>query len=548
MTTRSRDPTYSSPAVKRQRSTSVGVTTYPSCLSRLESLPTEILQLIFFASLNGNLLRAAPRIASKLSGSRGVYRTAFLIAFYHPHILDLRSAFKFDHLLSDMVIPIPSWEVRSMQKIVLDSQWCTFGWFKSLASELLDYAYAVYRNTHAIDLPSESYSSLDRLLRKREDLLALCGAAGGALDDNERYLELVIDPFDMRINYWSDEIERDDDSLDQADGRAGRWQLQLRGIGSAPVRSEFLRGQYDDSDHFRRFIKETIILVPEIKSPRSTRTDMWEFLERSMLDAISNDQVKVLRDLLEINYFFWPEDAPFTLSPRLFVAAARQDYPDSLYLLFQVDPAALPRSESNLRWLAADLEEQRTITKEHRYGMRKKRRDNKAGGGVYSEDARRIAVQLDYYMQYTEDMDEAISHYVRTGCLMRKANPLSPDFSLRTEYTPLESHCDNRLFGCEDEYCLQDKSGHTCVLANHSAGEGSDQVDWPPSIGSDSDDWPNDDGLDMIHDESTSVEDEESAVPRIPSGLDWVCLRFKRNDDDNSIKWDRKEDYHYMMA
>jgi hypothetical protein len=132
MTTRSREQIYTSPAAKRRRTTSTDATKHPSHLSRIESLPTEILQLVFFASLNGNLLRASPRIAAKLSGSRNIYRTGFFIAFYHPHILELRDAFKFNYLLPHVESPISSWEVRSMQKIVLESRWCTFGWFKSI--------------------------------------------------------------------------------------------------------------------------------------------------------------------------------------------------------------------------------------------------------------------------------------------------------------------------------------------------------------------------------------------------------------------------------
>jgi hypothetical protein len=49
-----------------------------------------------------------------------------------------------------------------------------------------------------------------------------------------------------------------------------------------------------------------------------------------MLQAILKGEVKILRDLLKINYLLWPEDAPLKLSPRLFVAAARQGENDLL--------------------------------------------------------------------------------------------------------------------------------------------------------------------------------------------------------------------------
>ena len=82
MTTRSLEPMYLFPAANRPRTDDFDVSAYWSLLSCIDSLPTEILQLIFFVSLNGNLLRAAPRIAAKLSGSRNIYRTAFFVAVF----------------------------------------------------------------------------------------------------------------------------------------------------------------------------------------------------------------------------------------------------------------------------------------------------------------------------------------------------------------------------------------------------------------------------------------------------------------------------------
>src|SRR5205823_3839839 len=80
--------------------------------SLFENLPTEILQQIFFAGLNGNLLKASPRIAVKLSGSQNIYRTSFFIAFYHHQILELRKEFRFEYLVPYIEVPVPAWELR----------------------------------------------------------------------------------------------------------------------------------------------------------------------------------------------------------------------------------------------------------------------------------------------------------------------------------------------------------------------------------------------------------------------------------------------------
>jgi hypothetical protein len=548
MITRSREPIYSSPAAaKRRRTNSTDAPEPPSHLSRIESLPTEILQLVFFASLNGNLLRASPRIAAKLSGSRNIYRTAFFIAFYHPHILELRDAFKFNYLLPDVKSPIPSWEVRSMQKIVLDSRWCTFGWFKSLASELLDYAYNLWRKVYAADVPPQSPDRTDLLPRDRDDLLALCDRACGAENAIGEYVELVIDPFNLSINIWpkEEEEEREEEDADQEYEAATRWHLQLIGIGSTPLRSDLLRGPYDEHDHFRLLVNETMLSFPGIKPPHPKQTDRWEYLETSMLDAILKEQVLILQGLLEINYFFWPEDAPFKLSPRLFIAAAQQDGDEMLYLLFQVDPTSMPRNERNLRWTAKYLEDHSIITKEDRLAERMKRREHRANGGVYSEEALRLAAQLDCWREYTEQLDEAIAHYVWTGCLMGKHEPLSPDFLVRTRHTRMEGICESRLFGCEEDRWLAEKSEHVCSSAKSQEAYDSDLDDWPPWDEFDLKSWTGTDGLDM-YDTSALGEDEYPVQCTMPSGLDWVSLSVTRGDDW-LLRMDRKEDYHYMM-
>jgi hypothetical protein len=99
----------------------------------LERQPSEFLQQIFFGALNGNILRASRRIAVKLS-NQAVYWTAF-VAFYHQNPVELRTLY--NYLLPEITTQIPYWEIRSMVKIVLDSRWCTWGWFKTLYWELL---------------------------------------------------------------------------------------------------------------------------------------------------------------------------------------------------------------------------------------------------------------------------------------------------------------------------------------------------------------------------------------------------------------------------
>ncbi len=68
-------------------------------VSRLESLPAELLEQIFLASANGNLLLAAPRIATRLSGSETLYRAVFTLAFYNHRLRDTLDSLQISFLV-----------------------------------------------------------------------------------------------------------------------------------------------------------------------------------------------------------------------------------------------------------------------------------------------------------------------------------------------------------------------------------------------------------------------------------------------------------------
>jgi hypothetical protein len=324
------------------------------------------------------------RLESRQSslGARIFYRTAFSLAFYHPHILELREVFKFDYLLLQLELPIPSWEVRSMQKIVLDSRWCTFGWFRSLASELLDYAYDLYRNVYVVDVPFGQIERLDAMQRNREDFMDMCDNGCGGANANGQYFELVFDPFKLSIIEWS---EQDLDRAIKDMGEIERlWYLELRCIGSMSVCSRNLRRSYNNNDCFRLLVTDSSLPVPTQNPRQPHETDVFWYLETCMHEAICNHETTRLQELLQIDYFFWPENAPFKISPRLLVAAAVQDDMDALYLLFQVDPTSMPRSDRYIRQLAVYLRLESRDMKLQRYRARRNRREARARGLEYS--------------------------------------------------------------------------------------------------------------------------------------------------------------------
>ncbi len=64
----------------------------------------ELLEQIFVASGNGNLLPTCPRSAAKLSGSDTVRKRAFLVAFYPCRLLEVAELFSLDTYI---LTPVP---------------------------------------------------------------------------------------------------------------------------------------------------------------------------------------------------------------------------------------------------------------------------------------------------------------------------------------------------------------------------------------------------------------------------------------------------------
>jgi hypothetical protein len=405
-----------------------------------------------------------------------------------------------------------------MQKIVLDSRWCTYGWFRGLSRELLDYAFNLYRTVYATKVDRNALDRLDRLQRKRKDALFL-----GGLDPSGKYIELIMDPFNLSINVWPYKPDEKDEQNEDICDKAGRWHLQLRGIGSIPFRPAPLRSRYndsyDDGDPFRSLVNEIVWQIPHVKGCKVNKSDPWEYLEAAMLIAISKRYLHLLQTLLEIHYFFWPDDAPFKLSPRLFAAAARSKCVKVLYLLFQLDPMSFtPTTSKNLFYLAQNLE---SLSSDHEgieWILRKHRRRRVATGHLYSEEELRREMQNNCYRKDMGYLDAAVAHYIRTGCPMNKVNSMSPNFFFRTSnLTPVQEICNTELFGCREDGWLPAQANHVCLAERVPAnGSNDDQVEtWD---GSDTESSPD---MDKYDDEDEFIDDHDDEESPL-DGLAWA--------------------------
>jgi hypothetical protein len=118
-------------------------------------------------------------------------------------------------------------------------------------------------------------------------------------------------------------------------------------------------------------------------------------------------------------------------------------------------------------------------------------------------------VQLDFWQEYTEQMDDAIALYVRTGSLINKPDPFSPNFSVRSHQKPVAEISESKLFGDEDESWPEDKSKPLSGSAASQAEEGVDLYDWTIRDDSDLESWLESDGVDTSDETDTGIFTEK---------------------------------------
>ena len=402
----------------------------------LEGLPAELLQQIFFTALNGNLLKASPRVAVKLSGSDAVRQAAFFLCFYSPDIAKIRDHFEFRGILSDICVPVPFWELRSMTHAVLNSSWCKWSWVKNFLYGLLTNAVYRFERDYTSNVDEKTTHYLRWICQHREKKITdlaireLHGKGPGGED-----VGIGINLFDISINSYPDECGDDVfDFLYDTDTWTDfdTFRLQCNAFGSKQLKAGQLNDYYPDDTPFLEIVGQALnIGEPD---PTKPTLDLWERHESQMMDAAKCGSEKELRDILQVDYFFYPEDVPYKISPRLFRAAAKVDVGDSetdwkgrnLHVLFDIDPFSLPRGDRALkRWagFAADR------CRSHKWEMRRLNRQLAAWpveSSLLSSLKKKALEKKMQQVEYWHNRDVAILRYIRYGVLDFHPDLLSP--------------------------------------------------------------------------------------------------------------------------
>jgi hypothetical protein len=425
--------------------------------SRLESLPTEILQQVFITAANGNLIAASPVVGMKLSGSGGFYCATFMMAFYSHMASEMFEVHQLRSYKKHLGAVISSWDVRSLTRAILEGVWCTYGLVKSWLDATLRYAIDEFRRL----APCGKHGRLlDKYLTGQKEIETLIGAAFSATDSAKRSWQLEPCMWDIRITRHSDVYKDAEDeyeadlALDEAydeDALTAQWaedlvrEYQMRFLGVMTIGDEKWNGKciiFDEDERFGNVIELYSGLNIKELQPQPSTLDFFELLEERALRATRNTHW--LRETLALDYYLRPEFEPFKISPQLYRTAAAVDmklerqqilqrhyFTSAIHVLFNLDPSSLPRTDTALRrW------EEYAVTRLVRYhnDLSKlqidvcERRGSTRNGVLRRRDANRFRA-CKVTRMYCYEMDLKVLKYIRTGEVESAPASASPDFT-----------------------------------------------------------------------------------------------------------------------
>ncbi|KAI2710014.1 hypothetical protein CBS147332_5670 [Penicillium roqueforti] len=180
--------------------------------SRLESLPVEILQLIFLHSLEVNLPRASPRLSQALSNPL-LYTWLIRLAFSSPNLGSREGFFTPDFLPPPLDFWALPWQERQqLQTDLLACRWCTLPLFRKCQREYV--AHTIRRKCAGLVFHPDDQAVLSNLDSRFENLEACDWAVLGRrgkgdlvipaqLEDTSRTPSRTVDrTVDRKVAIW----------------------------------------------------------------------------------------------------------------------------------------------------------------------------------------------------------------------------------------------------------------------------------------------------------------------------------------------------------
>ncbi|KAL4917660.1 hypothetical protein BDW62DRAFT_183059 [Aspergillus aurantiobrunneus] len=339
-------------------------------LSRLESLPVELIEKIFLYSLNVNLPRCSRSISAAVSSER-VYRALTLLAFWDDSYTQVPTpmsdsatpgtatstesaaaatapgATEISALLRPVdYVPLDRDERKSLQTSVLRCRWCTI---ERLLSHLPDLMrLTVYRHWFSanIHMTSDSENSLRSMLAQKGDIYSFKGTG----KDGNHYTLSIVPIVSITVNCFETE------------------QQTTNGIFSImEIPDKFLIGTDAGFSESHAQFLEILRMASGFNRSDVAPTEISfsrEAIQQGIHTALIERNAEVLTTLLKIDEYTSrgestsaTQSLPYTVPADHFRTAVRvaRDDPSLFQLLLRASAESLPADDSEITQWAMDL-------------------------------------------------------------------------------------------------------------------------------------------------------------------------------------------------
>lgn len=337
-------------------------------LSRLESLPVELIEKIFLYSLNVNLPRCSQSISAAVSSER-VYRALTLLALWDdsyaqrsltagdpaipesPSTPEVAAAVTSETEISRLLrpldyVPLLRNERKHLQTNVLRCRWCTIERLLSYLPDLMRLTVQRHWLSAGFQMTSDSLDNLRLLLAQKNDTCSFKGT-----DKDENHYTLSITPF-VSITVTCLETEK---------------QTTHPIIGVLEIPDKLLSGTAAGfSENHARFL-EIVRIASGFNRSDVASIDITfsrEAIQHGIHTALVEHYADALTTLLKIDeYTFRGENTsatqtlPYMIPPEHFRTAVRvaRDDPKFFNLLLRASAESLPADDSEITQWAMEL-------------------------------------------------------------------------------------------------------------------------------------------------------------------------------------------------
>lgn len=326
-------------------------------LSRLETLPVELIEKIFLLSLNVNLPRASASLAATVSSER-IYRALILFAFWNDvpsstGPFDAVSATAIAKILRPLeYIPLDLNERAALQSAILRCKWCTAQRLLSRFPDLMGLSIQRYWFSAGIAMTEDQEEKLRRFLAREEEENETRSFEGTDKDNN--HYTLSVSPL-VSVTVTCHETET-------------AQTHRILSITEFPER--FLKGGNGFTSETIAYL-ETLRLASGFNTSELMETHVAlsrDALQKGIHAALVEHNAEALTSLLKIDEYHFrcrntnvavTNSVPYTIPAEHFRTAVRvaRNEPALFQLLVRASAESVPADDSDITQWAMDLDD-----------------------------------------------------------------------------------------------------------------------------------------------------------------------------------------------